>query len=340
MCFCRRPPCTIVAMPRDLRLNPPIPALHPERDALLAAVRDADPADDLPALVYADWQDEHDQPEHAELIRVMVELAKARKQDKASKERRTKLLARMKELFKTPPLKPLRRLESDTWRFDRGFIRHFAFWLADQRTQRPRIGCEVLVAELAELYAAVPFDKLAWLGVMLPIITTVEHVAALAAVPWLRRVDRLEMYRWDPVHVGVEELAPLIASKNLGGLRSFEPHGTVGASALTGIYLAKSATGLCEFPLDSAQRYTTSDKYAQPSRKAFLTAVEQIVSAKRAKQFTSFGEEVVDVDEALAKILLASPHLKNVRQFRYVFEKASPKSRTAFIERFGPPVRV
>ena len=51
--------------------NPPIPALLPSATQLLAAVRDAGPADDLPALVYADWQDEHDQPEHAELIRLM-----------------------------------------------------------------------------------------------------------------------------------------------------------------------------------------------------------------------------------------------------------------------------
>ena len=51
--------------PRRTILNPSIPATFPERDALLAAVRDADTHDDLPALVYADWQEEHNQPEHA-----------------------------------------------------------------------------------------------------------------------------------------------------------------------------------------------------------------------------------------------------------------------------------
>lgn len=323
--------------PRDLRLNPPIPALYPERDALLAAVRDADLADDLPALVYADWQDEHGQPEHAELIRVMVELAKNRVRTPEAHARKKTLLARMKELFKTQPLKPLRKLESDTWRFDRGFIRDMSFWLGDHHTPGRLGGREVTMDDLADLPAVAPFDKLAWVGVMLPIITTVEHVAALAAAPWLRRMTRLEMYRWDAVHLSKSELAPLIACKNLGGLLCFEPHETISAGALTGLYLAKSATALREFPLDCAQRYTTTDQYTRPNRKAFLSAVEQIVSAKRAKQFTSFGDEIADVDEALAKILLASKHLTGIRTFPYLFTKITPKTRTAFTERFGPP---
>lgn len=40
-------------------------------DALLAAVL-ANPADDLPRLVYADWLDENGQPERAEFIRHAV----------------------------------------------------------------------------------------------------------------------------------------------------------------------------------------------------------------------------------------------------------------------------
>jgi uncharacterized protein (TIGR02996 family) len=43
--------------------------------ALLAAIRAA-PDDDAPRLVYADWLDEHGQPERAEFIRVQIELAR------------------------------------------------------------------------------------------------------------------------------------------------------------------------------------------------------------------------------------------------------------------------
>ena len=43
--------------------------------ALLAAIRAA-PDDDAPRLIYADWLDEHGQPERAEFIRVQIELAR------------------------------------------------------------------------------------------------------------------------------------------------------------------------------------------------------------------------------------------------------------------------
>jgi uncharacterized protein (TIGR02996 family) len=43
-------------------------------EALLKAIREG-PEDDLPRLAYADWLDEHGQPERAELIRVQIERA-------------------------------------------------------------------------------------------------------------------------------------------------------------------------------------------------------------------------------------------------------------------------
>jgi uncharacterized protein (TIGR02996 family) len=46
-----------------------------DRDALLAAIR-AQPDEDTPRLVYADWLDENDRPERAAFIRAQVELAR------------------------------------------------------------------------------------------------------------------------------------------------------------------------------------------------------------------------------------------------------------------------
>ena len=48
-----------------------------DRDALIAAIL-ANPDEDTPRLVLADWLDEHDEPERAEFIRVQVELARQR----------------------------------------------------------------------------------------------------------------------------------------------------------------------------------------------------------------------------------------------------------------------
>ncbi|MBN9119791.1 MAG: TIGR02996 domain-containing protein, partial [Planctomycetes bacterium] len=46
-----------------------------DRDALLAAIR-ANPEEDTPRLMFADWLDEHGQPERAEFIRAQCELAR------------------------------------------------------------------------------------------------------------------------------------------------------------------------------------------------------------------------------------------------------------------------
>lgn len=46
--------------------------IDPDQRAILMAI-DADPENDIPRLVYADWLEEHDQPERAEFIRVESE---------------------------------------------------------------------------------------------------------------------------------------------------------------------------------------------------------------------------------------------------------------------------
>ncbi len=333
--------------PRVQPLNPPIPALHPERDALLAAIRDADPADDLPALVYADWQDEHEQPEHAELIRVMVELPKTRKQTPEAKARKTVLLARMKELFRTPALVPFRAIESSVWRFQRGFVPDFRFRIEGPRTARPLP--YVRPDEFPTLHERVPFDKLAWLGVVLPEWPTADHSAVLAALPWLRRVGALSLHTWGSAWVEPGTFAPLIASKHLGGLRTFETgmnnmyndRGVIAASEVVGMYLAKSATALRVFPLADLARHVTTDHSPRRSARSFLSAVEEIVSSPRARQFTSFdGMYFPKVDTALARILLDSPHLGRIHPFRYHFGRIAAKTRAAFAARFCPPERV
>jgi len=52
-----------------------------ESEAFLAAIC-ANPADDLPRLVYADWLDEHDQSNYAEFIRMQCEMARVPRYEK------------------------------------------------------------------------------------------------------------------------------------------------------------------------------------------------------------------------------------------------------------------
>src|SRR5262249_488094 len=64
-------------------------------DALLQTIID-NPDDDAPRLVYADWIEEHGEPERAEFIRVQVAYDGA----DFAKERRGEWAGRMKELWK------------------------------------------------------------------------------------------------------------------------------------------------------------------------------------------------------------------------------------------------
>jgi uncharacterized protein (TIGR02996 family) len=85
--------------------------------ALIAAIRAA-PDDDAPRLVYADWLDEHGQPERAEFIRVQCELARRDAPDLRSRE--AELLAAHHDAFAGLLLFPGLR-----FRFRRGFITGF-----------------------------------------------------------------------------------------------------------------------------------------------------------------------------------------------------------------------
>jgi uncharacterized protein (TIGR02996 family) len=82
--------------------------------ALLAAIRAA-PDDDAPRLIYADWLDEHGQPERAEFIRVQCELA--RRKNRALRRREAELLAEHHDAFVGHLAVPGLR-----FRFERGFI--------------------------------------------------------------------------------------------------------------------------------------------------------------------------------------------------------------------------
>lgn len=318
--------------PKDLRLDPPIPALHPERDALLAAVRDADPADDLPALVYADWQDEHGQPEHAELIRVMCELGRLKPRAKATKTRHAELSRHVTRLLRTPALEPLREMayrKQMCRGFDRWLCVSWVLWSADKPFRRRYVGGP---PSNLDIPSVVPFDKVAWLAVQIDHDIGTDRsdllVTTLAAQPWLRRVDRLLLPPYgSKVHVGPGVFSRLAASSHLGGLLTFEPKkNTIAGHEVVRLYAATSAVNLRTLELGQLQYVVTSGDSRRPSRKAFLSAVEQIVSSKKAKKLTSLGGHFFTVDEALAGILLASP-LPDSRFQNCQFKKITAKTR-------------
>jgi uncharacterized protein (TIGR02996 family) len=102
--------------------------------ALLRAVL-ADPGDDAPRLVYADWLEENGQPERAEFIRVQCELA--RKRSPALRRRAALLLANHHDALAGPLAAPGFR-----FRFRRGFaiaFGHTGLIVADRAVTRSRV---------------------------------------------------------------------------------------------------------------------------------------------------------------------------------------------------------
>ncbi|MCI0461264.1 MAG: TIGR02996 domain-containing protein [Gemmataceae bacterium] len=90
-----------------------------DHDALLAAVW-AEPEDDGPRLVYADWLEENGQPERGEFIRVQCELARPG----LTARRRLQLGAREQQLLTAHRAQWLGRLRRSPlpWVFHRGFV--------------------------------------------------------------------------------------------------------------------------------------------------------------------------------------------------------------------------
>src|SRR5262245_2184200 len=96
--------------------------MNSDAEALWAAVL-ANPEDDAPRLVYADWLDEHGQPERAAFIRLQIEWARAPKHDpiRVVLARRAD---RLWDLYGADWVAELPRIDHITWgEFDRGFPR-------------------------------------------------------------------------------------------------------------------------------------------------------------------------------------------------------------------------
>jgi uncharacterized protein (TIGR02996 family) len=133
-------------------------------DALLAAVLAA-PDDDTPRLVYADWLEDAGDVEQAEFIRLHIEHHRRPRPELA--RRADDLLSRHKQTWEIPGIKGVQR-------FRRGFVERLEMAAADFIAHAERIGATAPVVELR-----------------LPLAT--EHLGALATIPWLSRLEALDL---------------------------------------------------------------------------------------------------------------------------------------------------
>jgi uncharacterized protein (TIGR02996 family) len=173
-------------------------------DALLQAIC-ANPADDAPRLVYADWLDEHDQPDRAEFIRVQCEWARLadpgwRRSDDVLDEidPPVRLAARRRALLRRE--EGLLAAHGEAWRqevpawarneceFERGFIAQVKCSAADW------------LSRAGELVRCTPLQHLA-------LEDCGRRMKNLAACPHLAQIVSLDLSDQDLTSAGVGQLA-------------------------------------------------------------------------------------------------------------------------------------
>jgi uncharacterized protein (TIGR02996 family) len=145
-------------------------------DAFVESIVEA-PDDDAPRLIYADWLEEHGDPDRAALIRVQIELAGLPEGD----SRREELERREDELLTehegrwTAPLRAVLLEDVATPVFHRGFVEEMIFW--------GRAGTEALVAHANDLFRLAPLRALR-------LFPLGSHKTA-SEIPWNTRTNDL-----------------------------------------------------------------------------------------------------------------------------------------------------
>lgn len=166
-----------------------------DADAFLAAIVAA-PGEDLPRLVYADWLDEHGDPDRAEFIRLQIALAREGAADDrlhAGVARAKELLAANKPRWEIPDLHGVQS-------FRRGFVESLQVSTDEFIAHADRIGQSAPVIGL-RLVNAGPF------------------LDALYRVPWLSRLEELDLTN----NLGSRHwLGDLLAAVPLPNLRALE----------------------------------------------------------------------------------------------------------------------
>lgn len=190
---------------------------------LLQAIR-ADPGDDLARLAYADWLEEHGEPERGEFIRLQIALREPGRDRAATLE----LLRRLRELLVAHQrqwLGPLAWAAPDSL-FERGFVQKVRIRAADflrcadellavhpvARLHVVEIGNEIYHLTETPLLGDVPEVELQLAKV------TSDAAEAIARSPYLSRVRVLDLQR---TGIGADALTTLASSTSLTGLHTW-----------------------------------------------------------------------------------------------------------------------
>jgi uncharacterized protein (TIGR02996 family) len=289
------------------------------QDAFLQAII-ANPDDDAPRLIYADWLDEHGQSERAEFIRAQIELA--RPPAPRTRTRRRELERRVKALWKRHGADWARERGGGSDRlpdWERGFcaqygtadfttlaaelprrlaeapIRHVALW----RTTREDVSQLVSLPLLSGLHSLTLFAAgLNWNDALL---LHDDDVRLLTECPYLARLEALDLTQH---RIGPEGLHHIAHATALPALRDLALYGNrCGDDAL--LVIARS-------PLAARLRKL----HTSASRDAPLTAAGARVLATTPafRHLRVLNLDNTDIGDAGAKRLADAAHLAGLTE--------------------------
>ena len=235
-----------------------------ERDALTAAVL-ADPDDDLPRLVFADWLDERGEPAHARFIRAQIALAALSEWDPQSAAlRRTQPEWDCSaELVHTLP-----QLTSDDgiygglhWDRAQPFRRGFAHGI-----QVPAL--TALQTRMPALLVEHPLRRLGLYS------ATLDQWREFAASPWLPRISEID---FEGLGAPIEAMRELLASPGGIGLRALRFGSSVSAGMPIVLErLLRSEVGDNLRTLELANAFASDESYFEDFLEAFQVGVEKL----------------------------------------------------------------
>jgi uncharacterized protein (TIGR02996 family) len=273
-----------------------------DADGLLQDILD-NPDDDGPRLVYADWLEEHGDPDRAAFIRIQIEAARLQL-EKALRpslhERGRELLERHRGewLRDVPP--PLRK----DFAFERGFVG----WLYCSALEFLR-GAERL------------FRRNPVRSVRLKYAT--RRLAELAACPYLARLSRINFYAAGNRIDGAGASA-FFASPYLGGLARLELNGSeIGPRGAAALAACRHLAGLRH--LDLTYNRLGDAGAAALAASPYLGNLEHL---------TLFGNFIGD---AGAAALANSPHLNRLDFLNLIANQVGPAGVEALAAATGLP---
>jgi uncharacterized protein (TIGR02996 family) len=269
--------------------------------------------DDAPRLIYADWLDEHGQPERAEFIRVQVRRARLPAWDAAQ----VRLRLREEELLKQHAaswLKELPAIKGVTWEgFRRGLVAEVSFASFEAMRQSAAACQAVAPVEAVTVHwprrkegkkAAPPIAELRELT--LTGRPYEDEVAWLADSPQLATLHTLTT-----IGLSAEDLRRLVASPHLAGLRALRLEsngvGVAGVRALTEVAALDS---LEELDLSGPGYF--EQYYEDPIiNAAGMVALAGWPGLARVRRLALSGS---DIRPAGLRALLRSPHAGALRE--------------------------